>query len=88
MAKRRRRRKKSSGYEFEYWNVVAALILIVLPILAFGLGKPLGFVGKYFISALFALKKLRNIESDISVWKVSFSFFQKFPVKGKTFIVR
>ena len=48
MAKRRRRRKKSSGYEFEYWNVVAALILIVLPILAFGLGKPLGFVGRYF----------------------------------------
>ena len=49
MAKRRRKRKKkSSGYEFEYWNVVAALILIVLPILAFGLGKPLGFVGKYF----------------------------------------
>ena len=48
MAKRRRRRKKSNSYEFEYWNVVAALILIVLPILAFGLGKPLGFVGRYF----------------------------------------
>ena len=48
MAKRRKRRKrKSNNYEFEYWNVVAALILIVLPILAFGVGKPLGIVGKY-----------------------------------------
>ena len=45
--KRRRKRKSSSSYEFEYWNVVAALILIVLPILAFGVGKPLGIVGKY-----------------------------------------
>ncbi len=46
MPKKRKRRKKNS-YEFEYWNVVAALILIILPVLAFGLGKPLGIVGQY-----------------------------------------
>ena len=45
MGRKRRRRKKKS-YQFEYWNVVVALILIVLPILAIGIGQPLGLVGK------------------------------------------
>ena len=47
MPKRRRRRRKSKqSFEFEYWNVIFALILIVIPILAFGLGQPLGVIGK------------------------------------------
>ncbi len=48
MAKRRKRKsKKKNSFEFEYWNVVFALVLIVIPILAIGGGKPLGPVGQY-----------------------------------------
>ena len=49
MARRRkRRRSKKSSYEFEYWNVVAALILALIPVFAIGFGMPLGPVGKVF----------------------------------------
>ena len=44
--RRRRRRKSKQSFEFEYWNVIFALILIVIPILSFGLGQPLGIIGK------------------------------------------
>jgi len=49
MARRKRkRRSKKSSFEFEYWNVVAALILALIPVFAMGLGMPLGPVGKIF----------------------------------------
>ena len=46
MAKRRRKKKKTQ-VEFESSSRIVGLVLIIVAILAFGVGTPLGTVGKY-----------------------------------------
>ena len=46
MSKRKRRRKKSRSFEIKPWLV--GLFLIVLSVLAYGAGSPLGIVGKLY----------------------------------------